>query len=169
MQKPVATKEIAFIAEQFFKASFRKQEGGGKKWPARKFDFPGKQRALLMNRGKLRNSIHGSSNRNRAVVSSHLPYAEIHNEGGTIVITAKMRRFFWAMYYKAMGGALNKKGNASSIAQGKKLMAAALPWKLLALHKGDTLKIPQRQFMYHSNDLNMKIDRYLTKFIKNLQ
>ncbi len=168
-RKPEAMKAIAYIAEQFFKASFRKQEGGGKKWAARKFEMPGKQRAILLNRGKLRDSIKGTSSSNKAIISSPLPYAEIHNEGGTITITAKMRRFFWAMYYKEMGGALNKKGNASSLSKGSKLMEKALPWKLLALHKGDKLHIPQRQFIYHSTELNSKIDRYFDKFLKTLK
>ena len=177
--KPAAMKAIAYIAEQFFKASFRKQEGGGKKWAPRKFNMPGKQRALLMNRGTLRNEIKGTSSANRAVIYNPLPYAEIHNEGGTITITPKMRRFFWAMYFKTMGGATSysrssvkgkRSTNAkSSLSKGRKLMEQALPWKLLALHKGDKLTIPSRPFIYHSSELNAKIDRYIDKFIKTLK
>lgn len=179
VNKPMLTKQIAYVAEQFFKASFRKQEGGGKKWKSRLFEPPGKQRAILMGRGTLRNSITGTSNKNRAIVSSKLPYAAIHNDGGTINITPKMRRFFWAMYYKTMKGATSNAKTSlktkkttyasSSLLKASKLYQDALPWKLLAMHKGNTLKIPQRQFMYHSTELNSKIDRYIDKFIKSIQ
>ena len=40
---------------------------------------------------------------NSITFSSDLPYAALHNEGGDIRVTPRMRRFFWAKYYAARG------------------------------------------------------------------
>jgi phage gpG-like protein len=167
--KPRMMKDIGYIAEQFFKASFRKQSGDGKSWKPRKWNPPGKQRAILMNTGKLRDNIKSTSTSSKAIISNRLPYAAIHNDGGTITITPKMRAFFWAMFFSVMEGAKNKSGNASSLAKASQLKSKALPWLYLAKHKGNTLTIPERPFIYHSKDLNAKIDRYIDKFIKDIK
>jgi hypothetical protein len=39
----------------------------------------------------------------RVVISPDTPYSEIHNEGGYIVVTAQMKKYFWVLYYKASG------------------------------------------------------------------
>lgn len=54
-----------------------------------------------------------------------IPYAHIQEEGGVIPITPKMRRFFWAMYYKY----------------------GADMWKYLALTKKAVITIPQRAYL----------------------
>lgn len=59
-------------------------------------------------------------------------YAQIHNEGGTIRITAKMRKFFWSQY-KETGQTF---------------------WKNMALHKSDTITIPKRNFIGDSSSLD---------------
>ena len=163
------TKEIGYIAEQFFKASFRKQAADGKAWKKRAWEMPGKQRAILMGTGKLRDNIKSTSTSKRAIISNRLPYAIIHNEGGSITITPKMRKFFWAMYFKTMGGALNKSGSSSSLAKASKLKEKALPWLYMAKHKGSKIQMPARPFIYHSKELNTKIDRYIDKFIKDIK
>ena len=55
--------------------------------------------------GRLRNSVKAKISGTEVVFSSNMSYANIHNSGGTITVTAKMKRFFWAMYYKCSGAA----------------------------------------------------------------
>jgi hypothetical protein len=65
------------------------------------------------------------------------------NEGGTVVVTAKMKRFFWAMYYQNVTKA--KKGSKK---QAQKLSDEAMKWKRMAMMKlGTKMKIEQRQFL----------------------
>ncbi|MBP4140176.1 hypothetical protein J3495_19100, partial [Flavobacterium sp. P7388] len=75
--------------------------------------------------------------------SSSLPYASVHNEGGEIIVTQKMKSYFWAMYYKALSGITTKKSGAES--KSKKnlnLNAEAEKWKSLALMKiGHKIKV----------------------------
>ena len=39
----------------------------------------------------------------KIVIESQVPYSEIHNEGGTIVVTEQMKKFFWSKYYEFAG------------------------------------------------------------------
>lgn len=80
-----------------------------------------------------------------------LPYAAIHNNGGTITVTVtdKMRKFFWAMYKKTE----NEK------------------WKWMALTKKEqlTITIPKRQFIGDSQTLNNNIQQWMSKHILNAE
>lgn len=155
---PKAMAQIAKIAREYFKASFKKEgyDAGGsfKKWEARNPTFSGKRRQLLRNSGQLLNSIKSWSGRNIAVVYSGQKYARLHNDGGSITVSLKMRRFFWAKHYEAL-----KAGNE----------ADADIWKNMALKKaGSKIKMPARPFIYESRLLTDKIDRFIDQFIKTL-
>ena len=39
----------------------------------------------------------------RVIIQNKLVYAPIHNDGGYITVTAKMKGFFWAQHYRARG------------------------------------------------------------------
>lgn len=60
------------------------------------------RRAILTDTGQLRRSIHSRVTDNAITFYSDLPYAEIHNEGGEVIVTAKMKKFFWHKYYHLM-------------------------------------------------------------------
>lgn len=68
-------------------------------------------------------------------VFTRVPYAGIHNWGGTLhpTVTLKMRKFAWVQHYRESGG--DKKKDTF--------------WKRLALTKKSklTINIPQRQFI----------------------
>jgi len=89
------------------------------------------------------------SNAERVVVSAAAKHASIHNEGGmvNIPVTKKMRKFFWAMYYKT------KKEK----------------WKGMALTSKThfSFKMPKRQFMGDSISFNEHIEDLLFKAITN--
>ena len=72
----------------------------------------------------------------RVTLRTVLVYAKIHNDGGQITVTPKMKSYFWSRYYDAGG---SNKGEISKEAEF---------WRNMALKKvGSIIDIPQRQFM----------------------
>ena len=81
----------------------------------------------------------------RIVIHADCDYAEIHNDGGEIVVTDKMIKFFWAMYY-TFKGKNNKKTQY---------------FKALALKKsGSKIKVPKRKFMGDSKIMMADFDDF---------
>ena len=139
-------KGLEFIDENFEKQGFT--DGAFEAWPQRKYNF-GAVRALLMKSSYLRTSIEVvSSNNKRIVFGSDAAYAAIHNEGGVIqmTVTAKMKRFFWAMYYRT---------------KEETFKWAALK-KVGTIHK---IKIPKRQFMGDSATFRATLDAWVVNQI----
>jgi phage gpG-like protein len=125
-------------AEAFFKNNFREQgyiDKGKKPWAKRKMDDR-KGGAILIGKqsGLLRDSIRAIVSGSNIVIESSRIYAQIHNEGGTIVqtVTPKQKGFFWAKHYEA-----KERNNLTD----------AERWKRMALSKTLTINMPQRQFM----------------------
>ncbi len=98
---------IAEKATAYFKERFTTKEWDGAPWPDVK--KPVRRGTLLFRGGNLRNSIKPKTVTESKVVisagSDKVPYARAHNEGETISIpvTAKMKKFAWAMHYKEAG------------------------------------------------------------------
>lgn len=138
---------VASEAVKFFKANFDKQgfmDNSLQPWQKSNKVQGGGSRTLYGSAGKgehLRDSIQKQSVSTRQVsVIANSAYAQIHNEGGSIVVTEAMKSHFWKMYYKVNG-------------KGKK----AKFFKAMALKPvGSKIKIPKRQFMGNSRTL-MKI------------
>ena len=88
-------------------------------------------------------------------------YARIHNEGGTIIVTKKMKSFFWAMFYQSSGSVQKtKKGEARKTKRNEQLTGDAAFYKAMALKKvGSKITIPKREFMRLTPDLNKGIMR----------
>lgn len=155
--------QAAGMALSHFKKSFTDQgftDVTLKKWPERIGGPKNEGRAILVNRGVLKRGLRiKKTDINGAIVGMDqaVKYAQIHNEGGEIVITPKMRRFFWAMYFKAGGN-------------DKKTKSGELPqfWLRLALTKKDTIKIPQRQYIGDSVSLERLIISYVEQELKIL-
>jgi phage gpG-like protein len=131
-----------------FDRNFETKSFFGAPWSASK--APNHKGTLMMRTGALRKSIRSKVSGTTITWSSSLPYAGIHNEGGEIEVTAKMKRFFWAMYYKSAGAVSYsiKKKAANNTQRNQRLSAEANYWKSLALMKvGAKLKIEKRQFI----------------------
>lgn len=144
-----------------FDLNFKKESFFGKPWKK------SKSPKTLNRRGNsgLRGSINGKTDNNEIIWSSSLPYASIHNEGGEIVVTDKMKSFFWAMAYKA--GMASGKGSSE---RNKRLTAEAQQWRNLALQKvGSKMKIEQRQFIGDHPIVRQRIEDIVDKNIKELQ
>lgn len=132
-------KDIQVELNEEFDKNFEREAFFSEKWARRKSPVHGsKSGHLLVDSGALRGSIMSKIKGDSVFFSSDLPYAGIHNDGGEIVVTARMKRFFWAKYREANGGTWGR-GTGSSEAEF---------WKLMALKKvGSTVKIPRRRFL----------------------
>lgn len=105
--------------------------------------------ATLVDTGRLRRSFHSETNGNVIKFVYDAPYGELHNEGGTIKVTERMKKFFWAKMYAAQGSfGRRKNGSPSHDKRTVKLTTEAAFWKFMALKKvGTEIRIPQRKFV----------------------
>ena len=107
-----------------FDRNFQRKAFFDQSWPPRKMRNP--KGSLLMVTGKLRRSIRCRVEADSVVWETSERYAAIHNYGGTITVTAKMKKFFWYKHKATKDDA----------------------WKWMALMKvGTRITIPQRQFL----------------------
>lgn len=128
-----------------FDANFERKGFFSDKWKSRAYDNP--RGSLLMVSSAMRRSAQGEVSGNGVRFTSALPYTTLHNEGGKITVTAKMKRFFWYKYKQTKDEA----------------------WKRMALMKtGKVITIPQRQFIGDGPDtrriIRGVIDDNLKKF-----
>ena len=110
---------------------------------------------ILMKTGTLRRSIVAQQTGTSLEFGSSEKYAVIHNNGGEIHVTAKMKRYFWAMYQQATGKISQRKdGTNRKTKKNVQLSADAAFYKAMALKKvGSTIVIPKRQFIGMSPQL----------------
>ena len=107
-----------------FDRNFQRKAFFDRPWKPR--SFPNSKGSLLMVTGKLRRSIRSSVSSDSVVWETSEAYAAIHNYGGTVTVTDKMKRFFWYKYRATKDD----------------------HWKWMALMKtGAKIKMPQRQFL----------------------
>lgn len=134
-------KETAVDLTQQFDRNFERKAFFNQKWPESK--HANSRGSMMLRSGDLRRSINNQVNGGMISWKSSLPYASIHNEGGEIEVTAQMKKFFWAMYYKASNAA-----GKGKTARNNKLNDEATKWKYMALMKvGSKMKIEQRQYI----------------------
>lgn len=80
-------RQVSIIAAAHFKENFRRQgilnNGTVISWKQRRAQDD-RTRAILIQSGRLRRAIRPSATFDYAIVSNDTPYAQIHNEGGTI-------------------------------------------------------------------------------------
>lgn len=166
-------RKVGIIARNHFVQNFRDagwRDGGLHQWQRTRRqdgDSPDARYAPLNSRRQhLMRSIQFRTAPGEVVVENPVPYAGIHNEGGTVTshpaVTEKMRRFAWAMAYKAAGA-----GGQGTLP--KELTPEAEKWKAMALTRKDhltiTAEIPRRQFMGESRELTEKVERTVQESI----
>lgn len=114
---------------------------------------------LLVDSGTLRRSIRSEIKESSIVFKSDLPYAAIHNEGGEIKVTQRMKKFFWYKYYSTTGTfGRRKDGSLRRDKRNNRLTTEAEFWKCMALMKvGVSIKIPRRQFLGKSPEVEQAV------------
>lgn len=122
-----------------FDQNFERQGFFAEKWQRRKSPIRGDGHILVAS-GDLRKSIRSRSDESSITFYSDLAYAGIHNEGGEIKLTARMKRFFWHKYYETKDEF----------------------WKAMALMKvGKTIKIPRRQFLGMAPEVETEVRKII--------
>ena len=141
-----------------FDKNFARQAFFTEKWARRRSPLrPG--RATLVNTGGLRRSIMSKITNDGVTFYSAHPAADIHNEGGEIKVTARMKRYFWARHYAAVGGFGRKKnGELRGDKRTRQLSSEAAFWKYMALMRvGSVIHIPRRQFLGASPEVEKAV------------
>lgn len=150
---------IGQTAVDWYKDSFKNQgftDTTLVKWKPRR-EANGLDKTLIKT-ANLRDSIRFRTFGKTVVVftgAESAAYASIHNRGGKIAVTPRMKRFFWAMYAKSRGGTTSGRTSSrltkANSAQGQ----AAKFWRAMALSK--TITIPKRQFIGESAGLRRRM------------
>jgi len=156
----------------FFKQNFRRQGFlNNSLEPWRKKSSNTSNSLILVQSGRLRDSLHAESNRPDRIVfmPGDLPYADIHNNGGKIAVTAKMKRYFWYLYNKSIGkqkGRKKKNGELREDKANARYSQLAEFYKSMALKKvGSYIQIPKRQYIGESASLMKQLDQWLEQEI----
>lgn len=96
--------DIRVEAKEEFDMNFKREAFFNEKWKRRKGDTD-ETRGLLVQSGTLRRSIRSQimEGGKGVEITSSVPYAKIHNEGGSITVTRRMKGYFWIKYRQAVG------------------------------------------------------------------
>lgn len=163
--------DVRVEATEMFDKNFQREAFFNEKWARRKFNDDD-TRNVLTGTGALRKSIISKVEGNKIVFETTLPYASIHNEGGTITVTVGMKKHFWLMYMQVMGSQKQnngkqpfnsklqrtKKGSLRNNKKNRTLTAAAQFYRAMALKPvGSKIVIPKRQFIGNHPELEAAI------------
>lgn len=175
-------RDIDVELKEEFDQNFERQAFFSEAWQRRRSPLrPGGH--ILVDTGGLRRSIRSEIRDSSIVFLTDHPAAAIHNEGGEIVVTEKMRRYFRAKFYESQGGFNRKKGgsdrpilsNGAFYAWTSKMSLNTISefWRNMALMKvGSKIRIPQRKFLGTSPEVEAAvrqiIEDNLTEYINNI-
>lgn len=119
-----------------FKENFNRQAFFSEQWKRRRYD-PDPDRAILTKSGKLRKSILSKVDGRRLIFTSSMPYSKIHNDGGAITVTQRMKGYFWHKYKEE-----------TKRLKGKAMTEEGAFYRAMALkRRGSKIQIPRRMFI----------------------
>ncbi|MDR2449685.1 MAG: phage morphogenesis protein [Prevotellaceae bacterium] len=139
------------------------------------FSPPWKQRrnpdakgSLLIVSGRLRRSLRATVKGHNILFSASMPCPSIHNEGGTLTVTAKMKKYFWYKYSQAAGSVKTlKSGKRATSQRNQKLSREAEMWKAMALMKeGSKITVPEPRFIGAAPEVKQAVKRVTDKWFK---
>lgn len=179
----VTLKDIKVEALDEFDRNFEREAFFNDKWARRKYNDD-ESRGLLIKTGNLRRSITGRiTDRDSVVIETTQPYAKIHNEGGTITVTRKMKKYFWWKYItitvsKRMKAGIpityserfsrKKDGTLRNTKRNRELTEEAKFYRAMAMKKaGSKITIPKRQFIGNHPDLEKLLKEIFYNNAKN--
>ena len=146
--------DIRVEAKEEFDMNFKREAFFTEKWKRRKGDTD----SQIMEGGK------------GVEITSSVPYAKIHNEGGSITVTRRMKGYFWIKYRQAVGGiARTKAGKARNSRKNRQISRDAEFYKAMALKKtGSRIMIPRRQFIGRHPDLEKLLHEIAMENLKKV-
>lgn len=155
--------KIARVAENFSKERFRAQDWldqGSTPWPARKRKTGKKSdnRAILVKSGALRRSIRAHARSMNIIISSSMPYAQVHNEGGNVECTQNVSAHSRRSH--------KRKGYVNS--KGRKVSASVVGAHTVSeFSRTQKFKMPKRQFMGRSAALDRQVGKLIDAEIRS--
>lgn len=163
---------VAVHSLSFFKERFRQQnwiDHSTQPWPKRRAAGWGKRerkgRGLLIDTGRLRRSIRiVSSNGNRVVIGTNVPYAQKHNEGFKGKVTQQVKAHTRS---KTKFGVVKKRElkRSTSIDYGRVKIGDS---QVKAHSRSVNQNIPKRQFIGQSAALNKQVHRIFSAEINRI-
>ena len=153
--------EAGVIAVNFSNDRFRFKnwiDKTAEKWQARKRPNRG---SLLLRTGRLKSSIRKiASGDYYVVVGTDVPYAQLHNEGGTVNKVAQVKAYTRKVVIRQRS--VNRRGNATTRVIGSKIVRAH--------NRKMNLTMPKRQFLGESELLMRRIEMHINRELnKELQ
>ena len=162
-------KDVSVELLEAFDKNFEREAFFNERWARRKYNDD-RSRGLLVRTGTLRRSLRAEVTKKDSVrFFTDVPYAAIHNEGGTITVTRKMKKYFWWRYLTITGSKGNpakgydpistrfrrkKDGTFRNDKRNRALTAEAAFYKAMALKPaGGKVVIPKRQFIGNHPDV----------------
>lgn len=128
------------LSEEFDR-NFERKGFFSDKWKPRAHDYA--RGSLLMQSGAMRRSTQGEVSGGGVRFTSSEPYTALHNEGGKITVTGKMKKFFWAKFKET--------GEAG--------------WKYMALMPvGRVIEVPERRFIGDGPETKRIIETVIKDF-----
>ena len=176
LQRRTLPVKVGNEAINMFKDNFT--DGGffGRSWEQpirRKLSFngaKGQYGPLLSGSSHLMRSFDKDTNTpGKVIIKNPVEYAAIHNEGGTITVTAKMKRYFMARFIETKGSmGLTKVRRRLSKNQRNQALSREAQFYLAMAHKkeGSTIRMPKRQFMGNHSVLAKKINDIIYNELK---
>lgn len=169
--KPELSKIVDLMgveAKNHFTNSFREQGFTDETlslWKPRKRSERGKSRAILVKSGRLRRSLRSSKRGSFSVViSTDVPYAQLHNDGGIINKRERTANIMYRELYTNLETGKTVKRFAKKKGKNKATHSMSVN---IGAH---TIKMPKRQFIGYSGKLNRKIiskfDQRIKKWFK---
>ena len=151
--------EIRVELSEEFDRNFERQAFFSEAWQRRKSPSRRSGGATLIDTGTLRRSIRSIVKEDSITFTSTVPYAAIHNEGGEITVTARMKRYFWARHMAATGARRTRRdGSLRRDKRNARLSAEAEFWRAMALKKvGSRIRIPRRSFLGFHPEVERKV------------
>lgn len=160
----VAIESMKFFKESFSKGGFT--DTAFQKWQEGKSPFRGKK--TLIGKDNTMNLMQSirilEESEKRVKTGTDLNYSEIHNDGGMITMTFKMKKYFWWRYYQIVGQ--NKK---SASAQARNNAMAQYCRNMALMKIGSKIRIPKRQYIGESQTLFKTLDKWFASVVESLK
>lgn len=152
-----------------FDRNFERKAFFDKTWPRNK--LVNRIGSMMARSNNLRRGFRAKIEGDKIVFSNSMPYAKIQNEGGEIIVTHKMKKYFWAMYYQASGQikVSSKTGKQLNNARNQRLSIEAEQFKALALMPiGKKIRIPSRRVIGPHPKIKDSVERIVNNHLSEL-
>ena len=153
----VAVESTKFFKDSFVKGGFTDESF--RPWMKRAGPLGGKKILIGGGSGNTMNLMQSikplEESEKRVRSGTTLAYSGVHNNGGVITVTKKMKKFWWAKYYEFVSQLTKTKaGKTSNTVKNRTLSTKALYCRNMALMRvGAKIIIPQRQYLGESKTL----------------